>query len=438
MKKGFTLIELLAVIVILAIIALIATPIVLNIINDSKESSLLRSADFYLDAVEYAVADAFLYHGGLDNGTYPITSDGNICKTELPCTEENTLKVEVNGEKPTGGSITIDSGNITDVELILSDRTIAKTPEGELVYQDPTPSACFEYLDNYEYIINKDVCLDAFEEFADNVYGEGAGELICSGDIRYGDLINLSHFVRYSKDMLEQAGIITISEENKNGDGTVSIVGYTCGGENGNNKDVVIPKKINDKLVTLIGVGAFGGTDVNGNERNDVQINSVVIPNGVTMIESYAFAYNQLTSVVIPNSVTLIESNAFYGNQLTSITIPNSVTSIGDSAFYGNQLESVTIPGSVTTIETWVFGYNQLKSVTIPDSVTTIGEFAFYKNRLESITIPSSVTAIGYEAFYENQLASVIIKGKSSTADFTYFGDYVFGWASGYSITWQP
>ena len=38
-KKGFTLIELLAVIVILAIIALIATPIVINIIEDSKKNS---------------------------------------------------------------------------------------------------------------------------------------------------------------------------------------------------------------------------------------------------------------------------------------------------------------------------------------------------------------------------------------------------------------
>ena len=36
-KKGFTLIELLAVIVILAIIALIATPIVLNLISESKK-----------------------------------------------------------------------------------------------------------------------------------------------------------------------------------------------------------------------------------------------------------------------------------------------------------------------------------------------------------------------------------------------------------------
>ena len=79
MKNGFTLIELLAVIVILAIIAIIAVPIVLNIINDSKESSLLRSAEFYLDAVEYTIADAFLYHGGLDyDTTYQQNSIDNI------------------------------------------------------------------------------------------------------------------------------------------------------------------------------------------------------------------------------------------------------------------------------------------------------------------------------------------------------------------------
>ena len=46
--KGFTLVELLAVIVILAVIALIATPIVLSIINDTKESAVIRSAEMYV------------------------------------------------------------------------------------------------------------------------------------------------------------------------------------------------------------------------------------------------------------------------------------------------------------------------------------------------------------------------------------------------------
>lgn len=43
-KDGFTLVELLAVVVILAVVALIATPIILNIINDTKKSSIKQSA----------------------------------------------------------------------------------------------------------------------------------------------------------------------------------------------------------------------------------------------------------------------------------------------------------------------------------------------------------------------------------------------------------
>ena len=52
MKKGFTLIELLAVISLLAIVALIATPIILNVIDDSKESANLRSIEGYARAIE--------------------------------------------------------------------------------------------------------------------------------------------------------------------------------------------------------------------------------------------------------------------------------------------------------------------------------------------------------------------------------------------------
>ena len=55
-NKGFTLIELLAVIVILAIITLIATPIILNIIEDARVESNKRSIDNYARAIKNAVA----------------------------------------------------------------------------------------------------------------------------------------------------------------------------------------------------------------------------------------------------------------------------------------------------------------------------------------------------------------------------------------------
>ena len=64
-NKGFTLIELLAVIVILAIIALIATPIVLGIINDSKESSRKISASYIVNAVEQSYSMTYALSGGM-------------------------------------------------------------------------------------------------------------------------------------------------------------------------------------------------------------------------------------------------------------------------------------------------------------------------------------------------------------------------------------
>lgn len=85
-KKGFTLIELLAVIVILAVIALITTPIVLNLINDAKESANLRSVEAYAKALEYGVIQ-YEYN---NNGELPSSYDEikdyvNYTNTEVKC-----------------------------------------------------------------------------------------------------------------------------------------------------------------------------------------------------------------------------------------------------------------------------------------------------------------------------------------------------------------
>ena len=63
-NKGFTLIELLAVIVILAIIALIATPIILGIINDARESAKQRTAELVANGVELAYTSYLFANNG--------------------------------------------------------------------------------------------------------------------------------------------------------------------------------------------------------------------------------------------------------------------------------------------------------------------------------------------------------------------------------------
>ena len=153
----------------------------------------------------------------------------------------------------------------------------------------------------------------------------------------------------------------------------------------------------------------------------------VVIPNGVTTIEEYAFRdCNWLTSVTMPGSVTRIGDYAFYScsglrsvtidngvtsigsyafyvcTSLTSVTIPNSVTNIGYGAFNGcSDLTSVTIPCGVTRINSQTFdNCTSLTSVTMPEGVTTIGLGAFRRcTGLTSITIPEGVTTIGSLAF---------------------------------------
>ena len=52
MKKGFTLIELLAVIIILAIVALIATPIILDVVEDARKSAAESEAAMILSGIQ--------------------------------------------------------------------------------------------------------------------------------------------------------------------------------------------------------------------------------------------------------------------------------------------------------------------------------------------------------------------------------------------------
>ena len=163
------------------------------------------------------------------------------------------------------------------------------------------------------------------------------------------------------------------------------------------------------------------------------EIENLVIPNGITKIENYAFCNcKSFKSITIPNSVTSIGNSAFFGcSEPTSITVDkgnkyfdsrNNCNAIIETK--SNTLisgcKNTIIPNSVTSIGGGAFyGCSGLTSITIPNSVTSIGNSAFYFcSGLTSITIPESVTSIGGSAFDGAKLRSIVIKAKTPPSGF--------------------
>ena len=166
-KNGFTLIELLAVIVILAIIVLIATPIVLNIIKDSKDSATLQSAQFYIDAVENAMVKEMLDGSKIENGYYTVMEDGNLClelNSDRKTCKKGLIEVEVSGKVPEKGTIIIIGSNLKEVDLLVDNKKIFKY-NGQIVFNNGVikPSDNTEICTSirFKYPIPKHVYYDA-------------------------------------------------------------------------------------------------------------------------------------------------------------------------------------------------------------------------------------------------------------------------------------
>ena len=95
---------------------------------------------------------------------------------------------------------------------------------------------------------------------------------------------------------------------------------------NSSTRELIIgtSKSVLDSGISAIGVAAFSGRK---------GISSITIPQGITKVKAFTFAWSNLSSVVIPSSVTSIDREAFSITKLTSVTIPSSVNQISYYAF---------------------------------------------------------------------------------------------------------
>ena len=132
----------------------------------------------------------------------------------------------------------------------------------------------------------------------------------------------------------------------------------------------------------------------------------------------------KVKSIVIGNGITEINSYAFDGcPNLTSVSLPATMQVIGYSAFEDcTGLTTISLPANLTTIAGYAFsGCSKLNGVTIPSKVTTVGSSSF-KNctSLTSINIPASVTSFPYYAFQGcTKLATVSFDARMENCEFS-------------------
>lgn len=135
----------------------------------------------------------------------------------------------------------------------------------------------------------------------------------------------------------------------------------------------------------------------------DLNIPSQIDGREVICIGSYAFTNlpRQILNIVIPDGVTTIESHAFEEcNNISCVSIPDTVSSIGEKAFYNcKELAYINIPANVTIGKDAFVGCDKLKieyeSEQITEGVTTseiVDETTRFRENSTTVPVPKKTT----------------------------------------------
>lgn len=188
------------------------------------------------------------------------------------------------------------------------------------------------------------------------------------------------------KEDSSELNIYTFSFENDN-------KCYVTGLKKDNEKmDLKIPSKIykNNVLYTVIGINelAFAGL---------TSIESVIIPDSVSVIESQAFARcSNLKKVKLSNTLTAIDRYAFDAcTSLINITLPESLTTLGYGAFRNCiKLTSINIPTNITEIKDETFLGDYKLNYICANRLTHIYSNAFKScTNLKQVFVNESLTS---------------------------------------------
>ena len=136
------------------------------------------------------------------------------------------------------------------------------------------------------------------------------------------------------------------------------------------------------------------------------------VPEGVTAIGNYAFAYNaNVETVVLPSTVRDL-GRGFDESTVKKVVLNEGLEVISSRAFRSTTaLEEVVFSSTVTEIADNAFQKSAIKEIVIPATVETIGETAFGASLIEKVTFEGDIEIQGYAFRGCTKLREVVMMG---------------------------
>ena len=173
-----------------------------------------------------------------------------------------------------------------------------------------------------------------------------------------------------------------------------TIGGYAVsGGKYYSDTVVELPDTVNGKALTTIAAKAF---------KDNLHIETVIIPSAVTTIEAEAFSGCTNLKTIVFKTKTRSEIITLSVSSMSgSIKTESGVISIGDRAFYGCENLSAMDLSSIRSIGENAFdGCKALAELTLSDQLTTVKAGAFSGcASLKTVYLPATVEYLGRAAF---------------------------------------
>ena len=148
----------------------------------------------------------------------------------------------------------------------------------------------------------------------------------------------------------------------------------------------------------------------------DYAEDTVVVPEGITNIGNYAFAYNNnVKKVVLPSTMKSL-GRGFDSSKVETVILNEGLEVIDSRAFRSTpNLKEVVISSTVKTIADNAFQKSGIKNIVIPATVETIGETAFGSSMIESVTFEGNTSIQGYAFRGCSKLRTVHMEGDDVT-----------------------